>query len=229
MTSNKYLKTNDNNSIGGVTATVDSFASRIKRKIKEQEERESESQKISEVRHGLMLQAIALCRRALQEASKIYLGNRFFLDIEVNDLEGWPRIELTLIDSRNPENQDCSLLVSANDRKELGTIWFALRSGEHLGQVQLCNDGESTRLPLVLKKSIRMFLDVVAVAVLDKQQELEPEETEVTSLEEKEIDEVDLGLQQKELFTDDIVVINRNVIVSDDDSDSDLRVVLSVD
>lgn len=217
MTNLKSPKPRSDDSLEGFSATVDSFASRIKRKMKEQRDLEEENRQASSARHGLMLQAIALCRKALQETSKISLGSRFTLDLHVDDFESWPRIELCLVDGRDPSNRDCCLLISAHDRNDLGAVVFSLRSGEFLGQVHLCNEGESARLPLLLKKSIRVFLDVVAAAVLDRQQAAEEVVQEPLVAEDPEMSVVDVSLRKENLFAEELRVGNMNVLAPDEE------------
>ncbi len=148
-------------------ATVGNFASRIRRKLKEQEVQQTNNNRAAGQRQALMLKAMTGVRKALQEAAKISLGNRFFFELEISDLEGWPRLELKLIDSSTPDLRSQSLIATANDRNELGTLQLQMRSGEVLGRVHLHDEEEFHRLPLIMKKSLRSFLDVVAALVLN--------------------------------------------------------------
>jgi hypothetical protein len=148
-------------------ATVGNFASRIRRKLKEQEVQKTNTNRAAGQRQALMLKAMTGVRKALQDAAKISLGNRFFFELEIADLEGWPRLELKLIDSSMPDLQTQSLIATANDRNELGTLQLQMRGGEILGRVHLRDEEEFNRLPLIMKKSLRAFLDVVALLVLN--------------------------------------------------------------
>lgn len=194
--------------IDSLGSTVGNFANRIARKLREQEVLEDHSQKVTEQRQGRVLQAIATIRKVLNETRKIKLGKRFFLDLRVDDWEGWPRIELNLIDNKMPERIDYGLLVSANDRRERGTVRIALRSGQLLGHFELAEPEEMKRIPLVLKKSVRSFLDAVAEYVLNpvKPSETIEEQTKNLDAEKNEAppDVHARQLAKENLFSEDI-------------------------
>jgi hypothetical protein len=212
----------------GVATTMDTFAARMKRKMREKEDKDLETQRASAARHGLILQSINLCRKALQEASKIDLGHQFCFEVDVTDFEGWPRLELQLIDEEDPENRECCLLVSAHDRNETGTITFTMRSGEVLGRVLLTSELEINRLPLILKRAVRQFLDRAAQTVFDRQSRPKADPTFAPKMTEppEERDPVEQELHAKDLFSGDTVVPDRNVVDVDDSRELP---VLSVD
>ena len=152
-----------------LASTVDSFANRIRRKLKESEERKDLSQKITTERHALMLKAMTAIRKALMDSARISLGERFKFDLRTTDWEGWPRVELKLVDSHAPDQETISLMVLAHDRHDMGTIQMALKSGEILGRVHLRDANEYARLPMLLKRCVRNYLDLVANYVLNPQ------------------------------------------------------------
>lgn len=189
--------------------TVGAFANRMRRELAEQEQRDSENQKLREERHNRMLQAMTIARKALQATSKINMGNRFSLELEFTEVDGWPKVELYLADSLAPEMIKYSLQVSANDRNDLGTVMLTTISGEVLGRLQLKDPQELSKMPLLLKKSVRHFLDLAGAYVLNP---MTPEELELTKpvetsrIEDREkIDEVNEKLKDQDLFVDDDV------------------------
>lgn len=151
---------------GELGTTVGNFASRIRRKLKEQEAQQHQSNLAASERQAMVLKAMTAVRKALQDAAKISLGERFRFTLEISDWEGWPKLELRLIDSLSPDLQIKSLIATANDRNELGLIQLHLITGEILGSVQLKDANEFARLPLIMKKALRTFLDMVAHSVL---------------------------------------------------------------
>lgn len=191
-------------SIDPIGSTVGNFANRIKRKLKEQEDKELESQRATEKRHARMLQALTTIRKALQEMGQISLGERFTLILDVGDWEGWPRLCLNLVDTLAPEKSDFGLVVTAHDRKQLGVVELRMRSGKLLGYVQLKKQNELERIPLVLKKSVRTFLDDVAEYVLNPEKPSVVTKIESDLIEpEEEIDEFSEKLYKEDLFVED--------------------------
>jgi hypothetical protein len=184
-------------------ATVGNFASRIRRKLKEQEVQQSESCKAAGQRQALMLKAMTGVRKALQEAAKISLGQRFYFELDISDFEGWPRLELKLVDSMAPDVQTQSLIATTNDRNELGTLQLQMRSGEVLGRVHLRDEDEFARLPLIMKKSLRTFLDVVSHAVLNPTAVTETLASHTAPLEEIETDPSSADLREQNVFDDE--------------------------
>lgn len=197
-------------------STVDNFASRLQRRLKEKETESDHSERAKEARHGRMLKAMTTIRKALQETCKIKLGDRFSFDLEVNDWEGWPRVELNLIDSFAPERIDYGLIVSANDRNELGTVLLSLRSGEMLGKIQLADPEQFAKLPLMLKRAVRGYLDIIADYVLNPKKPEELLEVQSQRIEDEELDAVDKELQTVDVFSEDHVDYNENRVETDE-------------
>ena len=194
-------------------STLGNFANRMKRKLREQENRDEESQRDAELRHGRMLHALNVMRRALQETGQIQLGSRFELGLDVSDWEGWPRLSLNLIDLLLPDKIDYALLVTAHDRKCLGTVEMRLKSGQLLGQVHLQNEGELERIPAVLKKAVRSFLDIVAEYVLNPADPADFKSIESELLEQEEaLDEHADRLRKQDVFSDDEYSVRDNLV-----------------
>lgn len=183
--------------------TVGTFESRLQKQLKEQEAREDESQRLAEERHARMLQALTIIRKALQETAKIKLGKRFSLAMDVNDWEGWPRLELNLVDSLAPERVDYGLVVTANDRKQQGRVLIHDRQSQLLARVSMKDSEEIKRLSRVLKKSVRYFLDEVGSYVLNPRQPEEMLEVATKPIDTREDEPADNELAQEDVFTDE--------------------------
>ncbi len=198
-------------------ATVENFASRLKRQLKEQEVAQSESAKASQARQALLLKAMTGVRKALQEASKISLGERFSFDLDISDWEGWPRLELRLVDSAAPDLLTQSLIATAHDRNEQGTLQLTMRSGEILGTVHLRDENEYSRLPLLLKKGLRTFLDVVSDAVLNPTNVADTVAGQTQALEGTEEDTTGQSLGDEDVFSEELYTpdSNRAEIIDD--------------
>jgi hypothetical protein len=210
--------------IEGLGTTVGSFASRLQQQLKEKEQRESHSQKQTSERHSRMLQAMNTIRRALQETCKIKLGSRFSLDLDVSDWKGWPRLELFLVDCHAPERKDYCLVVTAHDRQKRGAVEMHAVTGKLMGELELKDGAQQGRLPNVLKRTVRDFLDEVAEYVLDPKKPGELVETESApiSLDTNEYHNSDVVSQQlagEDLFTDELRPQNDNVLSTEADLD----------
>lgn len=195
--------------------TVGAFATRIARKLKERDAQQSESEKAAEVRHNLILEAMNTIRKALQETLRINLGDRFNLDLWVDDWDGWPRVQLVLVDRLAPNRVDYALIVSANDRKETGVIEMNTRSGVSLGKIDLIDRAGLTRLALSLKKAVRQFLDSVAAYVLNPVREEDLVETLSKPIESEDLDPVQANLHSADVFAEHRDYSKDNVISTD--------------
>jgi hypothetical protein len=218
MTDRKQHKTDMKIGSGStLESVVDTFANRMQRRLRERAARQDNSQKETELRHNRILQAMNMIRKALQETCKISLGNRFTLELEIDDWEGWPRLELALVDSLIPEQRDYALVVSANDRKKNGAVRINLKSGELIGRFELSDPNELNRIPLVLKKSVRSYLDEIAEHVLNP---VDPEETlqvqtRQISLEEETPDPHAARLKHADLFMEGFDNADENLVADD--------------
>jgi hypothetical protein len=183
--------------------TVENFASRIRRKLKEQEVQQGESSRLATERQGRILHAMTSVRKALHKASKISLGGRFKFALDMSDWEGWPKLELRLVDTLAPDLSSIALVASASDRNELGAVVLHLRSGEVLGRVHLNDLAELAKLPLLLKKCLRQYLDTVAHQVLNPSRVEESLEVQTAPLEIAFEEETAAHLSDQDVFVED--------------------------
>ncbi len=195
-------------------STVDTFASRLKRKLKAQESEQDRSSKKRERRHALMMQAMLLIRKAVSESARIDLGGRFTLDLELSDAEGWPRVELNLIDELIPEKIEHALVVTASDRNHEGLISFTSRyKNEVLGYIKLCDPEEISKLPVLLKTILRKFLDGIIPFVLNPISEDQLAQEKPIAL---ETDKTGQQLLNEDLFTDEDFTSGSNTVRDSD-------------
>lgn len=202
---------------GSLGATADTFASRMQRRLKEQEAKVEQSRQALEARHNLMLQAMTTIRKALISTSRINLGERFSFVLDVNDWEGWPRVELNLVDGCAPDLVPHALIITANDRKNLGTVHIGTKSGESLARLQLEQPQEIEKLPLLLKKAVRHFLDIVAGYVLNPPSPQELLSEQAKSLGSSDFDCLDQSLESEDLFREEEQKSDHNTVDSVDD------------
>jgi hypothetical protein len=153
--------------------TFDGFTKRLRREREAQLARQSNNEEQEKRRHKLLLRAMTTIRRALGETERIDLGSRFTFLLEVSDWQGWPRVELLLCDKEASEHRSHGFIVTAGDSGPLSYIRISNVKDDTLERIQIADDESLHRVPIVLKKTIRDFLDEVALYVLDP---LAPEE-----------------------------------------------------
>ena len=220
--------TQEDTTLQSVGNTVGTFAHRLQRKLKEQQVQQSESDKLRESRHALIYQAMTTIRKALAETGKIKLGDRFRFRLQVSDWEGWPKVELLLVDSVAPERVDYFLEVTANDRNDLGTILIKTNGKEVLGRLQLHDPREFKRLPVILKRAVRQYLDVIAAYVLNPKKPEELLEVQAKNLEEEApVDRVSSALQGANVFAEEDNFASDNLV--EEESGEDVPLALSPD
>ena len=226
MAASKRNKGSDSGKVSNETVkylseTLGIFSNRIKRKLKEQEVQQDKDEKRREERHALMLQAMTTIRKAFQETAKIKLSERFELDVAISDSEGWPRIELQLIDLYVPDYVESALVVTAHDRMDRGTIRIGNDKGEILGTAYLCDARQFNKLPLILKKTVRQFLEDVTAYVLNP---VPKEELLGRALEPEgwmESDLISEALRNEEVFTDEDDYSQDGNRVKEDDTEAE--------
>jgi hypothetical protein len=121
-------------------------------------------------RQRLILEALADTRAALSEILRIDLGKRYQLQLEISDWEGWPRLELRLIDSladfipgfRGVVKEHLS--SGAIDRSGQGMMFLALNYREVLGRLVVGNEEDLASLPQTVLEGVQHFLGRVAAA-----------------------------------------------------------------
>lgn len=115
-------------------------------------------------RQRRILEALVDARAALSEALRVDFGDRFNLKLSVSDLEGWPKLELLLIDNCQEFMPGItgvvadSISAGAIERSSRGLVFFALNHDEILAHIAVDNDIEFDTLPEVLVESVSQFL-----------------------------------------------------------------------
>jgi hypothetical protein len=181
--------------------TLGSFENKLQKRLQEQATETNKTQEANTIRNKIILQGLNTIRKALNETQNIKLGDRFSLELDVNDWNGWPRLELNLVDSQIPDGYEQTLTVSIQERNETGIIEFKNKMGLIFGDLAMTSEQELTRIPIVLKKSVRAFLDQVAEYVINP---LSPEEAIKTRTHFEEIQPIKNAkeLADAELFLD---------------------------
>jgi hypothetical protein len=156
-----------------LSATTQAFNNRIQRKKKEQEKVLSRAEQESRRRHALMIQALMQIRKSLREVTRVDLGERFHFSLIADDWQGWPRLIIRLIDSLLPDADYPTFRVTAHDRHSKGCIEIEYDPAQPPDSVSLAVESELKRMPSVLKKCVRTFLDLTGDIVLEAERKTE--------------------------------------------------------
>ncbi len=163
-----------------LNSTAEAFKARFQQQKKEQDQALSDAEAATKNRHRLMVQALTTIRRSLLELRRIELGERFRLEINADEWRGWPRISVVLADNiiRNVEYP--KFVVTANDRQEKGLIEINTGAQPTATMPAVINlpmrdDADLSRLPVLLKRAVRNYLDTIAQTILDAEKKLDKE------------------------------------------------------
>lgn len=208
--------------VDSLGSTVDSFAAKMNQQLAKREAQESKVERETKQRHNLMFKALTTIRKALQDTCKIKLGQRFAFEIDIKDYKGWPRIDLRLVDALVPEHIEHALIVSANDKEEAGAVEIRDSKGKVLARVELSKPSEFDKIPVLLKRSVRGFLDQAAQYVMNPPNlnETLAGQTKALDVEEEDIEASGHKISREDLFANDIPKQNSNVIALDEFSSS---------
>jgi hypothetical protein len=173
-----------------LSTTARAFNTRIQRKKKEQEEEGEQAEKVAKARHLLMLRALMNLRKSLRDLIRVDLGERFRLTLAADDWLGWPRLTIKLQDKLATEKEYSPFVVTAHDRYDAGTIEIAYCEGFPPERISLARDFDLKRLPNLLRKCVRTYLDYVGDIVLRaERKQTQTLAARDDSLEKKSIDE----------------------------------------
>lgn len=165
-----------------LSATVGAFAARMQRRKREQEELNSVADQASRVRQQLLMKSMVKIRRSLEEVERIDLGDRYFLELQKDDLHGWPRFTLRFLDKTLEQHDLPFLRVVAHDRQGRGAIEITYLPSEPMEQLSLARDADVARLPTALKMCVRAYLDLIGEMVLASERSKDSEEAELEAL-----------------------------------------------
>lgn len=207
-----------------VSPIVDSFAGKISKRLEEKERAENAHAQATRERYQLIMQGLTIVRKALQEACKIRLGERFSLRSNIGDSEGWPKITLQVHDILAPGWNELFIQAHANDRQGEGLITIENHNGQRLMQLSVSEGDPMQRLPIHLKKALRTFLDQVGSYVLDPRR---PED--LLSVQTKQIEAAEgqdtptpNPLKNQNLFQEDLA--SSDTVFSESGDDAPLAV-----
>ena len=156
-----------------LSATTQAFNTRIQRKKREQEKVLSEAEKLAKQRHLFMIHALMNIRKSLRDVTRIDLGDRFHFALQADDWHGWPRLTVKLVDTLLPAADYPFLRVTAHDRQSKGTIELEYDPSQPAEGISLVSESELKRMPNLLKKCVRAFLDLTGDIVLEAERRTE--------------------------------------------------------
>ncbi|HQH28615.1 MAG TPA: hypothetical protein PLP17_14555 [Oligoflexia bacterium] len=189
-----------------LSKTAKAFNSLIQRKKKEQEVVSEQAAKAARERHLLMLRALMNIRKSLRDLTRVDLGDRFKLFLFGDDWTGWPRLSIRLHDKEQTEQEYFPFVVTAHDRYDAGTIEISYSDHLPSEKVSVIRDGDLKRLPNLLRKCVRSYLDYVGDLVL----EAERKKDQLVALQKNELEKKNI-----QDFTESASVKNKPDLVAD--------------
>lgn len=200
---------------GDIKVAASSFQAKIRKRLEQQSSSNAETQQKANDNRYQALQVMNSIRRAFNEIVGIDLGQRFCLELDIGDLNGWPRIDLCLIDTDFPDQPAERMIACVQNRSQ--DLFVELRSSG--GKVSSTIDFNDQRrdLGLLVKKCIRLFLDEIETHILN------PRATSITPLETEEEHTEQSGatakLKETELFNEETSVGDANLLEAQPDND----------
>jgi hypothetical protein len=150
-----------------ISKTAKAFNTRIQRKTREKKQAVGVAEKAARSRQTLLLNSMMQIRKSLREVTRIDLGERFVFSLLADDSGGWPRLTIKLSDTDFPNEEYPGFAVICHDRKANAEIEITFHPLEKPERLHLVEDNQVKRLPLILRKCVRVYLDMVADIVLE--------------------------------------------------------------
>ncbi len=155
---------------GTIKKAVDSFQGIIDQKKKAMEEAMLEAEKTTRARQDRLIQALVKIRKAVRDVATLDMGKRFYLDMRKDDWEGWPRITLRLVDSKNPTGELPELVVISHDRQDSGTLEIKYANQLTPVTISLADEKQVAKVTSILKKCLRDHLEMIGDLVVEIEQ-----------------------------------------------------------
>jgi len=187
-----------------LTSTVGAFASRIQRKKKEQEQELGRAESAAKVRHDLLLKTLSNVRKSLAKLTTLDLGDRFEFGLEADDWHGWPRLTLKLMDKALPAADYPFLQVLAHDRQSRATVEITCGEKRKPDKLSLIEETERIRLPALLKRCVREYLDLAEKIILDLEKIAEQDDIDLSKRDPGEFEETNREEDAPDEITGDL-------------------------
>lgn len=160
---------------------LSSLSARMQKRFEEHKEAESQSEQDARARHLLLLRGLLRVRKILKGISALDVGVGIELRFVCDDFQGWPRVLIAPRKVDEPDIDYSHFEVTGNDRG--GVAQLEMNSTSIREQLLLLKDDDLERIPRIMKRVIRFYLDslveeIVSVNKRPKEDELKPVETE---------------------------------------------------
>ncbi len=165
--------------------TLNAFSRRLNDKKQQREIQNQKSLHEEFSRHKRMLNAIGSIRKSLIEMTRIELEFKYKLQMVQDDYLGWPRISVKLINLLDPTKELHALTVIANDRNGTGNIEISYRKNEKSIIISVKESSNLSKLPSLIKRATRLYLEDIEEIVLNKYKKEENEDIDLLTKEEK--------------------------------------------
>lgn len=153
-----------------LAGTTQAFTNRIQRKKQEKEQTNLLAEEAAKARHNTLLKSLLNIRRSLTDMTRIDLGERFCFSLEADDWGGWPRLRISLNDNVMRAAHYPMLQVSAHDRQEQAIVEIKYDTTLAPELISLADESNLTKMPLILKKCVRSYLDLIGELIIQAEQ-----------------------------------------------------------
>lgn len=160
----------DANYGAALAGTAQAFTHRIQRKKQEKEQTNLLAEEAAKARHNVLLKSLLNIRRSLTDMTRIDLGERFSFSLKADDWGGWPRLTVSLHDNVMRAAHYPALQVTAHDRQDLAMVEVKFDTNLAPEQLSLAEESNVTKMPLVLKKCVRSYLDLIGEMIIQAEQ-----------------------------------------------------------
>lgn len=152
---------------------LSALSARMQKKFEAHKEAESQAAKEAKERHTLLLTALMRARKILRGVASLDLGADIELRLLCDDLQGWPRIGIKPKKKSQPLRELSIFEIVGNDRSGAAQLEMKTDSGSIREELMLFRTEDLDKLPRLMKRIIRTFLDGLAEEVMRPMKEIE--------------------------------------------------------
>jgi len=140
------------------------LSSRMQKRFEEHREAESQAEKDARSRHLILMTGLMRARKILRGVANLQIGGGVELKLVCDDLQGWPRIAILPRKIDDPDIQLSGFEVSGTDRSGISQI--EVLGGKIREQLLLPRPEDLDRIPRLMKRVVRFYLDTLAEEIL---------------------------------------------------------------
>lgn len=145
---------------------LSALSARMQKRFEEHREAESQAEQDARSRQGILLLALMRIRKILRGVASLDIGAGVELKLSCDDLQGWPRMTVTPRKVDDADLEFSTFEVTGNDRSGVSQIDIQTNSGKIREQLLLMREEDLERVPRLMKRVVRFYLDSLAEEIL---------------------------------------------------------------